>query len=129
RAPRQLSASLHAPRADQCRLGPRPTAVGVGPRCVRPSVLRLPPGRRERVLSVSFVLSVSRRIPPGGESRTWSPGNDGVMGYVVEEHEAAADGILEIDDVQAAGQLVEAIAVASGVEAKQAAEHPLPPGP
>ena len=47
----------------------------------------------------------------------------GVVRNIVEEHQARAHRILEVQDVQAGRGLVQAIAVAAAVEAKQAADQ------
>jgi hypothetical protein len=39
------------------------------------------------------------------------------MRAVVEQHQPGADGVLEVDDVQRRGILVEVVAVAAGIEA------------
>jgi len=44
------------------------------------------------------------------------------MGGVVEEHEARVDRVLEIDDAQARGGLIQPVPIPSRIEAEQAAE-------
>jgi len=45
------------------------------------------------------------------------------MGDVVIEHQAGAHGILEIQDVQAGGGLIQSVAIAARIKAKQAADQ------
>ena len=52
-------------------------------------------------------------------SRGWC----GVVRDVVEQHQPGAHRIAEVEDVEAGGRLVEAVAVAAGVEAEQARQQ------
>jgi hypothetical protein len=45
------------------------------------------------------------------------------MGDVVEQHQTRPGRVLEVDDVEAGGRLIQPVAVAAGVEPEQAREQ------
>src|SRR5207253_5765909 len=75
RAPRELPAGVHAPRAHQRRLRSRPAALGVGPDGVRPRPPRTddPPPRRPTMSGLRIIGGTfkGRRLlaPRGLETR------------------------------------------------------------
>src|SRR5262245_45698755 len=64
-----------------------------------------------------------RSVPPLREVPLRRTGARSVVRGAVEQHQARANGIPELDDVEAGGRLLESIPVATAVEAEQAAEH------
>ena len=46
----------------------------------------------------------------------------GIMGDIVEKHQARMDGILEVQNVQTGGSLVETVTIAAFIESQQAAQ-------
>src|ERR671910_1848819 len=62
-------------------------------------------------------------FPPLREMRARPTRVISVVAHVVEQHQAGADRILEVEHVQTGGRLVESIAVAARIEAQQAADH------
>lgn len=52
----------------------------------------------------------------------WSVRVIGIVRDVVEEHQAGADGVFEIQNVEAGRSLVEAVSIAAHIEAEQATE-------
>src|SRR5206468_8085965 len=68
-------------------------------------------------------LSGRARVPPPREAAAGPPRRARVMGDVVEQHQARAHGVLELEDVETARELVEPIAVAPRIEAEQAADQ------
>src|SRR5688500_13919381 len=78
------------------------------------------------MVSIESCISLrlaARLVPPFREALRRFAGVLGVVGGVVEEHEAGVYGVAEVEDVEAGGGLVEAVAVAAGVEAEEAAEE------
>src|SRR4051794_22213185 len=62
-------------------------------------------------------------IPPLGEAAGRGAGPLRVVRCVVVGHQAGPHRILEVDDVEAGGRLIEAVAIAARVHAQQAAQH------
>jgi len=81
-----------------------------------------PPGRENLNRLARDVFT-----PPLGEARSGDGGDGetflGVVGGVVEEREACARAVLEVDDVERSGALVEVVAITARIESEQRAEE------
>ena len=69
-----------------------------------------------------MLLSAGLLVPPLRQADARRLRHAGVVRRVVEEHQAGLEHVAEIEDVEAGGRLIEAIAVAARIDAEEAAK-------